>query len=263
MVLLSLYMVLHMPPDERKEIVRIAGSSSRRLPSRNRKLSDEDLELMKKMRLNGATIQEIAEYFGVNVKTVSDHLRAMGLRQRTRLIRCPEIPREALERLCWQGLTDEEIAKLFNTSEYCIARNRQKYNINKREIAATRIREKTYKNVETIANILSKYCYTTSTEISKMYGIHVTRNLLEIIEQSINGVKWFRLKYTSTSKYTVFSPRLANMVVIYLEGCEDKVLRFLKDLIVDNGVPKSSLVALLEMNNVPKNLIDKARLFSY
>jgi len=226
---------------------------SKRSPP-NKKLSDEDIELMREMWLDGATIQEIADYFNVHPRTVLEYLHAMGLRRRTRT-KCPDIPRDRLEELSKQGLTDEEIAKLLGTKKYCIIRLRQKYGISKRALLRKRSREKLNKTIETIFEILERQGYVTSIELKKKYGMHINKKILEMIEQYIEGVKWFRIIYTSTAKFTVFPVRFNNMTIIYLEGCEDKVIKFLKNNFVDNNIPDRVFKMLLKMNNAPQELI--------
>lgn len=228
---------------------------SKRTPP-NKKLSDEDIELMKEMWLDGATIQEIANYFNVHYITVQQYLHAMGLKRRTRT-KCPDIPRDKLEELSKQGLTDEEIARIFKTKKYCIARLRQKYGINKRVILKRKREEKINKIIETIANIIGNRGYTTSIELREKYGIRVNRKTLDMIEQSIEGIKWFRLTSTSTVKFTVFPAKFNNMAIIYLEGYEHEVIKFLKSNLKNKNVPSRVLKILLKMNRAPQELIEK------
>ncbi len=234
---------------------RILGLPSRgkRAPP-NKKLADEDLELIKKMWMDGATIKEIAEYFGIHETTVQMYLRAMGLRRRT-VKRCPDIPKEVLEKLCLELYTDEEIAEMFHTSKNCIAKLRQKYGINKRSLIKQKSQEKLERIIDIIAEILNKKGYTTSIELRENHNIRINTKLLEQLEIGLEGVKWFRLRYTSTAKFTIFPARFNNLTIIYLEGNEDKVISFLISNILDKNTPRKALKHLLKTNKAPDTIL--------
>lgn len=68
----------------------------------NKKLSDEDIKLIKEMWMDGATVKEIADYFNVHPSTVLQYLHAMGLKRKTRT-KCPEIPRKNLKNFHYKG----------------------------------------------------------------------------------------------------------------------------------------------------------------
>jgi len=221
----------------------------------NKKIRDEDIEFIREMWVNGATIKEIAEYFGVSERTITDYLRAMGLRRREER-KCPDIPREELEKLCFEGHTDKEIARLFHTSKYCIAKLRQKYGINKRELAKRRHEEKLHEIIDKIVAILNEKGYTTSTELRDKYGIIIHRKLLQHLESAIDGFRWFKLKYTSTYRYSVFPPKFNGVIVMYLKGEEAKVILFLCKNIVSDDTPITALKRILKINNAPDELIN-------
>jgi len=221
----------------------------------NKKLSDEDLELIKEMWMDGATIKEIADYFNVHESTVLMYLHAMGLKRRVKS-KCPNISKEELEKLCREGLTDKEIAEIYNTSSHCIARLRQKYGISKRILMKQRYRKKLNNIVETIINILNDKGFTTSVELREKYGIHVNRNLLNILENLIDGINYFKLRYLSTAKYSVFHTKYTNTTIIYLKGYEKKVATFLQRIMVNRDIPSGVFKHLLKANNVPKEIIE-------
>jgi len=221
----------------------------------NRKLSDEDLELIKEMWHDGATIKEIAEYFGVTQRTISDYLHAMGLRRRV-VKRCPEIDKDELERLCIEGFTDEEIAKMYNTSKNCIVRLRQKYGISKRAIFKRKYKEKLERQIDLVVRILEGKGFTTSRELREKYNVSINRRLLEALESSVEGLKWFKLVYTSTANFSVFPARFSNMTIIYLEGSESKVISFLLRNLVNKNIPRRIIKIVLKTNNVPEELIE-------
>jgi len=233
---------------------KILGLPRRRKAPPNRKIRDEDIELMRKMWFSGATIKEIAKYFGVSEKTITNYLYVMGLKRRNRM-KCPNIPREELEKLCRDGYTDKEIAKMFNTSKSCIATLRQKYGINKIELARHRYEEKLQEIINKIATIINEKGYTTSIELRDKYGIKLDRKLLQRLESSIDGFRWFKLRYTSTLRYTVFPPKFNRVVVMYLKGEEAKVITFLCRNIVDSKTPINALKYILRINNAPDELV--------
>jgi len=221
----------------------------------NRKIRDEDVELIKEMWMNGATAKEIADYFGVRESTIQSYLRAMGLRRRERR-KCPDIPREELEKLCLEGRSDAEIASMYNTSRNCIVKLRLMYGIDRRRILATcrreeRIREKAGK----VMSALSEKGYTTSAELREKYSIRINRELLDSLKSLINGLEWFRLVYTSTARYSIFPPKFNNMTIVYLRGREKEVACFLLSNLVDRDTPKAALKILLKMNGAPEELV--------
>jgi len=236
--------------------VRVLGLPPRKCsPPPNKKIRDEDLELIKKMWLDGARIREIAEYFGVSGFTLYQYLQTMGLRRRS-YRRCPDIPQEELEKLCQEGYTDKEIAEMYSTSEYCIAKLRQKYGINKRELVVKRATEKRSKVIETIAEILNEKGHTTSLELRETHGIELNREILRELENSIEGLRWFKLVYTSTSKYSVFPRKFNNLIVVYLQGEERKVLEYLLRNLVDPNVPRESVKWVLKNSGALSELVE-------
>ena len=246
--------ILKIRPNMVPIYARVLGLPPRsKTPPSNRKLTDEDLELMKIMWYNGATVKEIAEYFGVSTTTILDYLHAMGLRRRIAK-RCPDISKEILEELCIRGLTDEEIARLYDTSKYCITRLRQKYGINKRALIKKRAREKIVKMIDVIIGIIEKKGYVTSREL-KERGIRVTRQLLEALENFVEDIRWFKLVYTSTANFSVFPTKFNNMIIIYIKGYENKVISFLLKNVVNSNVPINVLRILLKENKAPPELI--------
>ena len=226
-----------------------------RRPPPNKKIKNEDIELIKEMWFNGATVKEIAEYFGVHETTILCYLHAMGLKRRT-IRRCPDIPRDVLERLSLKGYTDEEIARIYNTSKNCVMRLRQKYGINKRVLVKRRRREKINKIIDMIVSYLNEKGYITSIELREKHGIRVDRKLLEELESDIDGIRWFKLKYTSTAKFSVFPVKFNNMTIIYLEGNEDKVIAFLLNNTIDKNVPLKVMKYLLKANSAPEGIIN-------
>jgi len=169
---------------------------------------------------------------------------------------CPHISREELEKLCFEGLTDEEIAKRYNTSRYCIMKLRRKYGINKKKLAKCRREERLRKATELIESILRRRGYVTSIELRERYGIKISKELLQRLESTIDGFKWFKLKYVSTRKYSVLPPRFLGSIIMYLKGKECDVL----DYLLFNRVglaPWRAVKSLLRANNAPAELIEK------
>lgn len=220
----------------------------------NRKIRDEDVELIKEMWMNGATVKEIADYFGVHESTIQSYLRAMGLRRREKR-KCPDIPREELEKLCLEGRSDVEIASMYNTSRNCIMKLRLLYGINKRMLAERRRRRKMDENIEKIISILNEKGYTTSMELLEKYGIRIDKEILDSLKSLINELEWFRLVYTSTARYSIFPPKFNNMTIVYLRGREKEVVYFLLSNLIDRNVPTTALKIFLKMNGAPEELV--------
>jgi len=165
-----------------------------------------------------------------------------------------DIPRELLERLSLEGYTDKEIAQMFGVPKHRIALLRRKYGINKRELAKHRREERLRKVTELIEATLRNRGYITSAELKEWYGIKLNRRLLQHLESSIEGFMWFKLKYISTRKYTVFPLKFLNLVIMYLRGRERDVRNFLlcnKMVLVPTRIVKN----LLRANGAPADLI--------
>jgi DNA-binding CsgD family transcriptional regulator len=251
---------LGIPINKVSMYVRVLGLSPRGKSPANIKIKNEDLNLIKEMWLDGATLKEIAEYFGVSEYTVGDYLRAMGLKRRE-IRKYPKIEKDYLEKLCKEGLTDEEIANIFHTSRLHIYRLRQKYGINKRAIIVEKSREKFEKSIETIVEILNEKGYVTSKELLEK-GIKLHVKVLRELENVVEGIRWFRLTRTSTSKYSVFSAQLAGVIIIYLKGHENAVLNFLLSNLVNKRIPLASIKTVLKDDGASQELIDLLDSFS-
>lgn len=241
-------------------VARVLKLPSRHVSPPNKKLDDRDIDVIREMWMRGASRSEIARHLGVSKGTVGLYLRAMGLKRGREVRRCPEIAKEELERLSTSGHTDQEIARIYNTSESCIARLRKRYGIKKQLIRVNKYRAKTYR-VETIINILKEKGFTSSAELKK-YGIYyVSKETLQYLETAVEGFKWFKLRYTSTIKYSVLPLRFINTIIMYLRGHELKVINYLYENAVGE-VPKRSMKRLLRKNNAPEELIDAVKLYA-
>ena len=144
--------------------------------------------------LAGATASEIGKYLGVSEYTLRAYLHAMGLKRVIR--RCPKVSRDELLKLCSEGLTDEEIAKLLNTSKSCIAILRRRYRILKRIRVTANV----------ILNMLRVKGFVTSKELREN-EIKLTQGILSMLK-GYEGIEVIKLTYTSTAKYTVINPKL-------------------------------------------------------
>lgn len=248
-------LVLGIRPDQVYVYAKVLGlpPRSKNSPS-NAKIRITDLSLLRKMWEEGWSVKQIAEYFGTGEWTVRNYLRAMGLKRRPR-VTCIDLSCNELEQLCVKGLTDKEIAKTYGISVLCVIRLREKCGINKRELNALKNKEKTNEIIKFIVDILNMKGFTTSIELRNRYNININGRLLREIEGSIEGIRWFRLKYTSTYKYTVFPLSFIYMTVIYLTGFEHAVVSYLKENTISKNLNPSVLKTLLRMNNAPEELI--------
>jgi DNA-binding NarL/FixJ family response regulator len=79
------------------------------LPKRSKILNHSELQRLKDAYLDGATGDELATEFKVNVQTARQHLKAMGVRLRGSQA-TPEEQREAV-RLYAQGMSLESVAR--------------------------------------------------------------------------------------------------------------------------------------------------------
>lgn len=248
--------ILGIQPDTIYVYVKVFGLPPRsKRSSSNEKIRRESLEYIRQLWFDGLTAEEIAERFEVSVWTIREYLRAMGLRRRSRTP-CVDIPCSEFMKLYDEGHTDEEIAKTYQTSKSCVTKLRRLCGINKRKVIVHKSREKMSRIMELIANILNDKGYVTSVELRKKYNVNINLRLLKILEANVEGIKWFRLKYTSTYRYSVFPRRFINMTIIYLSGSENAVISYLKENTLCRYVNHSILKTLLRMNNAPKELIN-------
>jgi len=75
----------------------------------------------------------------------------------------------------------------------------------------------------------------------------------------LEGLQWFRISRTSTSKYRVFPPSLGGLIVIYVEGCEREVADFPRRN--SHNVPRKALLYLLKSLSVPERLYNLLQAF--
>jgi len=217
-----------------------------------RKVTPQVLIYMRDMFLDGASIEEIADFIGINEKTVRQYLRSISL-TRGRSRSKEKITREKLKELCEKGYSDRETAKYFGVSPEYIAFLRHKYGIYKK---GPRGSERT-RRLEEIADIIMQEIYeknyTTSRELREK-GVEVNWHTLRELEDFIEGLQWFRITQTSTSKCTIFPPKLAGLIVIYVEGAEEEVARFLLSQALSDST--RALIALLRNWGAPEKLRD-------
>jgi len=216
----------------------------------NRKVTPQVLIYMRDMFLDGATIREIAEYFEISERSVKQHLRNIGLRRRIKGAK-ERITKEKLKKLCERGYTDREIARCFGVSPQYIAILRRRFGISKRGPRGMFH----VKRIEEVADIIMKEIYrkgyTTNRELREK-SININWRLLRELEYFIEGLQWFRISHTSTSKHKVFPARLSGLIVIYVEGCEEEVANFLRRNLYN--VPKKALLHILKSWSVPEGL---------
>lgn len=91
------------------------GKSYKQPKEKVDKLADKK-ELMKTLYLEGKTCKEIGEIVNLNEKTVSYHLRNLGIKKRSQ----KKINQEDFEKLWNEGKSDLEIAEFFGVKEITI-----------------------------------------------------------------------------------------------------------------------------------------------
>ncbi len=223
-------------------------------PIRNRKVTPQVLIYMRDMLLDGASLTEIADYFGLDRTTVRNHLRAIGLlpRRADRIRKKVKISKKELEEMSKKGYSDREIAEHFGVSPSYIAMLRRRYGIYKKYPVGMR----EFKRLETIADtVMEKIyekCYTTNKELRQL-GIDLDLDLARRLEDFIEGLKWFRISRVSTRKHRVFSRSLSKIIILYVDGCEKEVASFLVSRA--NCVPRRAIDYLLRKNYVPHYVI--------
>ena len=222
-----------------------------------KKVGEEELKVMVELWHKGATIEKIARQLRLNKSTVLTHLHSMGLRRRE-FRRCPKVGSEELLELVKKGLSDSEIAEVYKTTERCVAKLRHKYGIDRRKMKSEAAEQRYREKAGRVLEILSEKCYTTSGELAEL-GLKLNWRLLEKLEEHSDKVKWFRITYRSTSKYTILPPKLQGKSVLYLAGCEHAVATFIVLNMVSLDIPHYSVARLLESNGAPKALINEVR----
>jgi len=229
----------------------------RRQVGGRRKVGEEELKVMVELWHKGASIGEIARRLGLDKSTVSKRLCSMGLRRREHR-RCPNVGSEELLELVKKGLSDAEIAVVYKTTERCVAKLRHKYGIDRRKMKRSAAEQRYREKAGMVMEMLSEKCYTTSGELAGL-GVKLNRRLLEKLRELSDKVRWFRITYRSTPKYTILPPKLQGKWLLYLAGCEPAVATFIVLNMVSLDVPHYSVARLLENNGAPKELVGEVR----
>lgn len=217
----------------------------------NRKITAQVLVYMRDMFLDGVSITEIAECFEVDLSTARYHLHSIGLEKRKVRRAREKITKEKLKELSVSGYTDKEIAEYFGVSPQYIMFLRKRYGIYKRGLRELRHLEHLQKIADVIMEEIDKKCYTTNREMQQR-GFTVNWSVLRKLEDFIEGLQWFRIRQTSTQKYTVLPAYFSGLIVIYVEGCEERVAEFLKRNL--NEVPRKVFLHLLKNWSAPEKL---------
>lgn len=231
-------------------IARIMGLPLRGQP----KISDEALAIVKKLWELGKSVDEIARTVGINDRTVRDYLQLLGLLPKMRH-KCPEIPREELERLsCYEVMSDMEIAKMFETKYYCIQQLRLRsgiYTNTCREAA----------RLEKVISALKANGFITTDQLRKMKAYMEMDKLVKKLAKVFgDNIGWFSLRQRATSRYTVFPYYLGSKGIIYLKGSERVVAEYLVSVMVKKPPPTISAAAyLLRKNGVPEEIVQIVR----
>lgn len=244
--------ILNINPKSVYVYARVYGLKPRRRSSRA-KLSEEDIKKIAELRSRGMKIRDIANLMKVSTRTIASYLSALGITLR-KYRRCPEIPREDFIRLATSGLRDREIADKLNVSISCVYKYKKLYGVSKRSLER-RVREKKFiESMNKIIDLVSKKGYVTSAELRKS-GISLNRDLIEKLLSSRNDLRIFKIKYTSTHKFTIFNPRIRGAVLIYKDPRE--AARYLIAQIIDRDTPLRVINYLMKLNKIPKEVSDE------
>ena len=103
-----------------------------------------------------------------------------------------------------------------------------------------------------IYRLVSRKGVVTSNDM-RLLGIRFSRELGRILQEKYRDVRFFKLTYLSTFKYSILPPSLYNSYIIYIKGKERDVVRILFREI-PKGVPKRSIRWLFKMNGVLEEL---------
>ncbi|MEM4558869.1 MAG: hypothetical protein QXD80_04955 [Acidilobaceae archaeon] len=221
------------------------------LSPRNRsviKMSLDKIDELKDLKSRGYTTREIAGKLGVSIPTIYYYSKVLGLSKPRG--KCENISIDSLKELYISKLTDREIARKLNSTINCIRRLRTKLGLKK-----TIEKSKLDLKIDKIIEVLKVKEYTTTRELRQM-GITITRRLLEELRYRNPGVKWFKLRYVSTSKHQVFHPRMVGIRIIYLEGSEETVAKYIAGNIEEN-IPVRVVKILLKENGVPSKIVEE------
>lgn len=234
---------------------RLLGLKPRKEPPKNRRrLSDNDIITIRKLREEGKGTHEIARIVGVSPSTIQVYLKCMGLTNKRNVRRCPYIPKYEIEKL-YKNHTDKEIADKFNTTVSCIYRLRRKYGISKKLLIRSEQRNKREIIITKIIVMLLKKGLVTSLDVRRELGIRLTPEIVRDIEAKYSTIKSFRIEYMSTTGHSLFPRSFYKLFVIYLEGREPDVITFILNNI-PKGVPKRVIKYVLRMNSVPPEILE-------
>ena len=239
-----------------EELVPMYAVAANLLPERllkrgkTRKVTAQVLVYMRDMFLDGASIEEIADFFEIDRGTARKYLKEIGLVRGKKRAR-KKITREELEELVRKGYSDRKIAEYFGVTVGYIASLRHKYGIYKKGPRGSHHRKHLEKIADTIMSEIDEKCYVTRRELQEK-GVNIDSRMLHELEDFIEGFQWFRITQTSTPHYTVFPPTLNGLIVMYVEGCEKEVAEYL--LSQSRPVPGRILKILLKNWGAPEKL---------
>jgi len=226
------------------------------------RIRSEDLLKIKELRESGLKLSEIAEIYNVSRDYIASLLSAMGVKVVIKP-KCPEIPKEVIEKYVSAGVPKHVIASELNVSIYCLNKLMKKYGVR-------------YKRREVIKDplIISERILNFFRKVGRNYSLDfinelrtvdpeiyntfkVLRNtFFELITYNIKSLRIFKISYVATASFSVLPKRMRLKYVTYLEGSECDVIKGLMEL-VKPGTPKSIVKRFLSINNAPEELINK------
>lgn len=239
---------LKINPKQVYVYIKVHGIKPRKRSSKA-KIGEKELEIIREMRMKGHKIHEIAEKIGVSPRTISTYLKAMGLTSR-RINKCGEIDKETFIRLIKEGFRDIDIAEKMHISISCIAKYKKILGISKRVLKREEKKNLMKKTVEEIKRMIEEKGFVTSREL-RTRKILLTKPLLNMLTEEI---KWFKLKYTSTNKFTIFLPRLGGVIFLYKDV--EKLTSYLLENMIDKNAPTKVVRYLGKINKIPSEVVE-------
>jgi len=230
------------------------------LPPRSKTSSDDVISKVIELGRAGKTRKEIAEELGISEHYVSEILSIAGIKRR-KYIRCPEIPKEVIEKYVVNNTPRITIIKELNISLNCLRKLMNKYGIKYGRISRNpeELAQRTLNFFKTLGrgytldfrNEVRKIDKVLYNALMKM-GPYTFFNLMM---HNIKDLRWFRLTTISTPTYSVFTYKLYRKHIVYLKGHEEEVLKELLNM-KKPGIPTYVLKYILLVNNAPKELIE-------
>jgi len=225
------------------------------------KLTDEVLEKIKTMRLEGMKVKEIAEVLGYSEDYVGQLLIIMCVKKRSK---CVEIPKEVIEDYIVKKIPKHIASEELGISMSCLKKLMRKYGL-KYQVGEATVKDPV-KISEMVVDFFRKLGRTYTLDFRedvKTINKELYRSFINLkpyrffnlISQTLRGVEWFKISYTSTHRYTVLPSMMNGKYVVYMVGSECEVIKELASM-VSPETPLAMLKYLLKSNGAPQKLVE-------